>query len=196
MCEFLYLYLAKVVHRAKHIIFLFTLRFFFNARSIAGKGRVIGGNTEQRATFNSAVTQLSPLSRNPWKRYSKSKCWQQIDQKVTQKKTVLFSLCNFYKGRHFKTAFHLIHELRIGLDASFFLDFGSTGLCFLILYSFYDCGAVLAKGHLGLITSDFQYVQKTRRQYIENTSWKVLAYGIYARVVDVSEIERVSAANE
>ena len=27
---------------------------------------------------------------------------------------------------------------------------------------------------------------------IENTSWKVLAYGIYARVVDVSE----SAANE
>ena len=32
--------------------------------------------------------------------------------------------------------------------------------------------------------------------YIENTSWKVLAYGVYARVVDVSEIERVSAANE
>ena len=31
---------------------------------------------------------------------------------------------------------------------------------------------------------------------IENTSWKVLAYGIYARVVDASEIERVSAANE
>ena len=31
---------------------------------------------------------------------------------------------------------------------------------------------------------------------IENTSWKVLAYGIYVRVVDVSEIERVSAANE
>ena len=31
---------------------------------------------------------------------------------------------------------------------------------------------------------------------IENTSWKVLAYGIYALVVDVSEIERVSAANE
>ena len=31
---------------------------------------------------------------------------------------------------------------------------------------------------------------------IENTSWKVLTYGIYARVVDVSEIERVSAANE
>ena len=31
---------------------------------------------------------------------------------------------------------------------------------------------------------------------IENTLWKVLAYGIYARVVDVSEIERVIAANE
>ena len=30
---------------------------------------------------------------------------------------------------------------------------------------------------------------------IENTSWKVLAYGIYARVVDVSGIERVRAAN-
>ena len=34
------------------------------------------------------------------------------------------------------------------------------------------------------------------RKLIENTSWKVLAYGIYVRVVDVSEIERVSAANE
>ena len=32
--------------------------------------------------------------------------------------------------------------------------------------------------------------------YTENTSWKVLAYGIYERVVDVSEIERGSAANE
>ena len=31
---------------------------------------------------------------------------------------------------------------------------------------------------------------------LENTSWKALAYGIYARLVDVSEIERVSAANE
>ena len=29
---------------------------------------------------------------------------------------------------------------------------------------------------------------------IENTSWKVQAYGIYARFVDISEIERVSAA--
>ena len=35
-----------------------------------------------------------------------------------------------------------------------------------------------------------------RMQEIENTSWKVLASGIYARVVDVSEIGRVSAANE
>ena len=35
-----------------------------------------------------------------------------------------------------------------------------------------------------------------RMQEIENASWKVLAYGIYERVVDVSEIERVSAANE
>ena len=35
-------------------------------------------------------------------------------------------------------------------------------------------------------------------KYIENTSCKVLAYGIYARVnvVDVSEIERVSTSNE
>ena len=33
-------------------------------------------------------------------------------------------------------------------------------------------------------------------KYIENTSWKVLAYGIYPRVFDVSEIERVSAAKE
>ena len=31
---------------------------------------------------------------------------------------------------------------------------------------------------------------------IENTSWKVLTYGICTRVVFVSEIERVSAANE
>ena len=31
---------------------------------------------------------------------------------------------------------------------------------------------------------------------IENTSWKVHAHGIYAQIVDVSEIGRVSAANE
>ena len=40
------------------------------------------------------------------------------------------------------------------------------------------------------------YSSVSKRLKIENTSWKVLAYGIYARVVDVSEIERVSAANE
>ena len=40
------------------------------------------------------------------------------------------------------------------------------------------------------------YVLLKTSEYIENTSSKVLAYGIYARVVDVSEIERVSAANE
>ena len=33
------------------------------------------------------------------------------------------------------------------------------------------------------------------RAYIENTSWKVLAYGIYARVVDVSEILLVRCAH-
>ena len=32
--------------------------------------------------------------------------------------------------------------------------------------------------------------------YIENTLWKVMAYGIYTRVVFVSEIEGVRAANE
>ena len=39
-------------------------------------------------------------------------------------------------------------------------------------------------------------LQDKNIKYIENTSWKVLAYGICARVVDVSEKERVSAANE
>ena len=43
---------------------------------------------------------------------------------------------------------------------------------------------------------DLQNLSRYNKGYIENTSWKVLAYGIYARVVDVSEIERVSAANE
>ena len=42
----------------------------------------------------------------------------------------------------------------------------------------------------------FFSVHSRKMANIENTSWKVLAYGIYARVVDVSEIERVSAANE
>ena len=32
---------------------------------------------------------------------------------------------------------------------------------------------------------------QAKLEYIENTSWKVLAYGIYTRVVFVSEIERV-----
>ena len=45
-------------------------------------------------------------------------------------------------------------------------------------------------------TLTFTRILFTRVKFIENTSWKVLAYGIYARVVDVSEIERVSAANE
>ena len=44
-------------------------------------------------------------------------------------------------------------------------------------------------------TNQFQLLSEFA-PYIENTSWKVLAYGIYARVVDVSEIEQVSAANE
>ena len=33
-------------------------------------------------------------------------------------------------------------------------------------------------------------------EYIEITSWKARAYGIFTRVGEVSEIERVSAANE
>ena len=39
----------------------------------------------------------------------------------------------------------------------------------------------------------FNRLRDARLREIENTSWKVLAYGIYARVVDVSEIEQVSA---
>ena len=46
------------------------------------------------------------------------------------------------------------------------------------------------------VPGGFYPPQPTASTDIENTSWKVLAYGIYARVVDVSEIERVSAANE
>ena len=42
----------------------------------------------------------------------------------------------------------------------------------------------------------YGYIYGVYKGYIENTSWKVLAYGIYERVVDVSEIDRVSAANE
>ena len=33
-------------------------------------------------------------------------------------------------------------------------------------------------------------------QHIEITSWKARAYGIFTRVGEVSEIERVNAANE
>ena len=35
--------------------------------------------------------------------------------------------------------------------------------------------AVLAKGHLGLIKSDFQYVQKTRRQYLHLRALAMMA---------------------
>ena len=35
-----------------------------------------------------------------------------------------------------------------------------------------------------------------RAKYIEITSWKARAYGILTRVGEVSEIERVRAANE
>ena len=52
----------------------------------------------------------------------------------------------------------------------------------------------------GFLSIKLQFFLRTGQGHemrcIENTSWKVLAYGIYARVLDVSEIERVSAANE
>ena len=41
----------------------------------------------------------------------------------------------------------------------------------------------------------FTRILFTRVKFIENTSWKVLAYGIYARVVDVSEILLVRCAH-
>ena len=44
-----------------------------------------------------------------------------------------------------------------------------------------------------LLTSDFI---NTQVWDIEITSWKARAYGIFTRVGEVSEIERVSAANE
>jgi len=51
-----------------------------------------------------------------------------------------------------------------------------------------------------MFLSSYDFIPNVLRSFtsidIENTSWKVLAYGIYARVVDVSEIERVSAAKE
>ena len=42
------------------------------------------------------------------------------------------------------------------------------------------------------VLSNFMKVEKD----IEITSWKARAYGIFTRVGEVSEIERVSAANE
>ena len=39
-------------------------------------------------------------------------------------------------------------------------------------------------------------INKKYLQYIENTSWKLRAYDIFARFFDVSEIAQVSAANE
>ena len=57
------------------------------------------------------------------------------------------------------------------------------------------CGAdgisIVMNKHLNILIDCTHLIR-----HIENTSWKVLAYGIYARVVDVSEIERVSAATE
>ena len=51
------------------------------------------------------------------------------------------------------------------------------------------------ENHVIILPPDTK-IEPVIEEHIENTSWKVLAYGIYARVVDVSEIERVSAANE
>ena len=45
-----------------------------------------------------------------------------------------------------------------------------------------------------LVEPKFPYKQFSPK--IEITSWKARAYGIFARVGEVSEIERVSAANE
>ena len=75
-------------------------------------------------------------------------------------------MSNFCKGWYFKTVLDWIHELRISLDASFILDFGSTGLCFfIILFSFYDCG-VSAKG--GSLGSDHVPIISTSRKHAGN----------------------------
>ena len=50
--------------------------------------------------------------------------------------------------------------------------------------------------HALITSNNFEISVVVFMPNIENTSWKLLAYGIYAGVVDVSEIERVSAANE
>ena len=132
------------------------LAIFFNVRSIAGKGGVTGVNTEQRTTV-------------PWHNWApyyailgnvtqSLKCWQQIGQKENLKKAFLFSLSNFCKGWYFKTALHWIHELRISLDASLILHFGSMGLCFFILYSFYDCGVSLGSDPVPIISTCRKHV--------------------------------------
>ena len=46
--------------------------------------------------------------------------------------------------------------------------------------------------HLGQIVITFRTLLQLNREYFMESA----LYGIYARVVDVSEIERVSAANE
>ena len=62
------------------------------------------------------------------------------------------------------------------------------------LYSFKIHEAVLKNKIESRVDVGSMYLWMEK--YIENTSWKVLAYSIYARVVDVSEIERVSTSNE
>ena len=42
----------------------------------------------------------------------------------------------------------------------------------------------------------YRLMEPNKKQEIEITSWKARAYGIFTRVGEVSEIERVSAANE
>ena len=49
---------------------------------------------------------------------------------------------------------------------------------------------------LGVLVNVGHHVYKFCREKIWITSWAVRAYGIYARVSDVSEIERVSEMNE
>ena len=61
-------------------------------------------------------------------------------------------------------------------------------------------------GQIGSGESLLRYWDNNTRKYIEDiirwredieiTSWKTRAYGIFTRVGEVSEIERVSTANE
>ena len=46
------------------------------------------------------------------------------------------------------------------------------------------------------VPSTKQFIEKRKVHEIEITSWKARVYGIFTRVGEVSEIERVSAANE